>query len=699
MSKKLWILIPLLCIAAVILFTGVEALINSSVKPIPDLPETTLDAERMNEVLYYYSLGENAELPSGALSEETVNAAITPSLEYIDNRYDCSDFRVNTLVRLYLGYEYRLFDSTKSKIKNTLLDFKYWMDQGGSDSMCYWSENHQILFAVCEYLVGTKFPDEIFFVDGKTGSQHAEIAAKRINIWMEQRFKYGFTEWYSNNYYPEDIAAMSNFIEFSTDEDMVSRMKMIMDIIWFDLASQSSKYTTEDGRKYYIFLSANGRMYGDNKASDDTGNRLRPYIDYVMQPDSVDTWQKNTNSFFNCFRIAVDGGFYAVPEAIRAVFEDNTPQVVKSSQSLNVSELEDEKLIGLDDNQIMMQWNMESFTNKEVVANTLEYISKNKMFRNTFLNDFKMINLSLLKCTGLAGTVSKMLNPSTNGASIQRANVYTYKTDKYSMSTAMKYHPGDFGDQQHIFTANLSNDLSIFAGHPARVPERGSSPNYWVGNGRNPHSVQDKGINISIFDVPEKAGFMEPQIVQYTHAYFPKQYFDEIDESYLTKGAVFGRKGDNYVAMLTNGTLSYTDFDSSDLRQKENANRINKNLTDDYDLVLHSEGLHFWITELSSKGENSDVDFAAFKTRVLRTPPIFNLTAVEYSSQGRKLNLEYQGDFWVNDEKVTTEYERYESAYVKDGLVRRNPSEIVYSVDGKTLTLNYQQNVRVESQK
>jgi hypothetical protein len=58
---------------------------------------------------------------------------------------------------------------------------------------------------------------------------------------MRQRFLYGFTEWYSNNYYPGDVAAMANFIQFSEDETMVNRMKMIMDLIWFDVASQAFK--------------------------------------------------------------------------------------------------------------------------------------------------------------------------------------------------------------------------------------------------------------------------------------------------------------------------------------------------------------------------------------------------------------------------------------------------------------------------
>ena len=491
MKKKRILKAILLLLAAVIVFTIIEFAVNMQIKPVPDLPVQPLDAGGLDNLLFSLSQGGN----SANMEEASVNGALAPTLQYINARYDCSDFRVSTLIRLYLSYENLLPESTKADIENTLLNFKYWMDQtkdGRSDSMCYWSENHQILFAVSEYLAGSKWPGRVFTADGKTGSHHAEMAKSRILAWMEQRFLYGFTEFYSNNYYPEDIGAMCNLIQFAKDDALVNRMKMIMDLMWFDLASQSFKYISSDGRIYYIFLSASGRMYEDNEASDDTGNRLRNYIDFVMQPERTSAWKESRNSFFNCFRQMVDAGFYQVPDVIKGIFDDAAPRIIKSSQGLDVSELKGENLLGQSDSQIMMQLNMEAFTNSDVIGNSLNYLSKNKMFTNSFLNDFKMINLSLLKRTGLAGPVSTLLNPATNGVAIQRANVYTYKTGDYSMSTAQNYHPGDYGDQQHIFTANLSNDLSVFVAQPARVPERGSTPNYWVGNGRNPYSMQDK---------------------------------------------------------------------------------------------------------------------------------------------------------------------------------------------------------------
>jgi orotidine-5'-phosphate decarboxylase len=217
---------------------------------------------------------------------ELISKNLEGAIERIDIREDCADFTACGLIRFYIENEHRLAQVNKDEIKNCLIGFKYWMDQydGRADSMCHWSENHQILFATTEYLAGCTWPDSVFS-DGKSGTEHTEMAKERIDAWMYQRYYYGFNEYYSNNYYPEDIAPMANFIQFAKAEDaeMVSKMKIIMDIIWLDIATQSYKYVDTNGDTQYAFVSASGRMYMDNKSGDDTGNRLRPYINLVLE--------------------------------------------------------------------------------------------------------------------------------------------------------------------------------------------------------------------------------------------------------------------------------------------------------------------------------------------------------------------------------------------------------------------------------
>ena len=68
------------------------------------------------------------------------------TLEFINRQYDCSDFRLVNLIRIISEFEAQIPASIISKIENALLGFRYWWDEPGGNSMCYWSENHQILY-------------------------------------------------------------------------------------------------------------------------------------------------------------------------------------------------------------------------------------------------------------------------------------------------------------------------------------------------------------------------------------------------------------------------------------------------------------------------------------------------------------------------------------------------------------------------
>ncbi len=84
------------------------------------------------------------------------------TLEFIKNEYDCYDFRQVYMVRILYEYGDRIPAETRLNIENTLFNFRYWWDEPGENPMCYWSENHQILFVSGQYLIGQKYPDLVF---------------------------------------------------------------------------------------------------------------------------------------------------------------------------------------------------------------------------------------------------------------------------------------------------------------------------------------------------------------------------------------------------------------------------------------------------------------------------------------------------------------------------------------------------------
>ncbi len=251
------------------------------------------------------------------------------------------------------------------------------------------------------------------------------------------------------------------------------------------------------------------------------------------------------------------------------------------------------------------------------------------MFANAFLNDLAVVDVGLLRSTGLLGPVSRILHPVTDGVAIQRANVYTLRTPRYLLATAQRHHPGEYGDQQHIWSANLPGRFAVFTTHPAApLAARGAlseSPGYWVGNGRNPDAAQDGNVVLAIYAIPERKGFMERSLVGFTHAYFPVAKFDEaaVEGRYA-----FGRSGDAWLALVAREPLAWAEGSQDDLVQPGR--------------------LSYWICEMGSP--DTDASFAAFRQRILSNRVAFDEPSrtLDWESGAGRLSLAYGGAFTVD---------------------------------------------------
>ena len=577
---------------------------------------------------------------------------------FIDRRYDCSDFLANSVVRALYAYGAEL-DKLESgaagkslyeKMKDTLLGFKYHWDQNGNDSLCTWSENHQILYAGLEYLAGNLFKNDMFYNSGRSGSYHMLRGKQRILDWCKRRFKYGFTEWYSNNYYLEDIAAMSNIQEFAPDADVRNTMTQILHIILFDMATQSFKGS---------FVTTGGRMYENNKKSARTGCQLNRVIAHAFEMDIIDEAEP-LNEELTLMTRDMDLNFtlnksYKTPEVIKRVAHDKQTRIIKASNSVDIDEGIALGLFGYKDNQIAAQWEMEAFTNHQVFSYTMAGLSRNGMLCSEFFGPLKFFDLTLLK--PFYKLISKVLNPFTNGKATQRANTYTYRTPYYMLATAQKYLPGGFSDQHHIWNCILSDDLCVFATHPSgELQNKGAlskSPGYWVGNGRNPHAMQHENRILAIYHMPEKKAHFEPQFHRFTHAYFPSGKFDE---TVVDACMIFGRLADAYVALISANPFI---------------------IAGDDELKQYGDK-QFWICECSDAGVEK---FDAFIKRIRSCRLKFDGAILEYEN----LTLQYKGGFYLEGIEQISQYKRYDSDYCR---AERQAGKFCYELEGERLEVS-----------
>jgi len=623
-------------LVAVILITCVDLVRISKYEIIPMKPIEKINLQQ--DEVYFELVNDTVEIDWTRLDG---------TLKFIENEYDCSDFRLVNMVRILYEYGDMIPESYRLKIDTVLLNFRYWWDEPGENSICYWSENHQILFASAEYLIGQKYRETVFPNSGLTGKQHTEKARQRILDWLEMRWNYGFIEYNSGVYYKEDIGAMINLIDFAGDQEIEKKTEIIFDLLYFDVAMQNNK-------NYFITLS--GRAYEGNRKGGSSatlgglthyywgdGKQIGPGLMYGMM-----TTKK-----------------YKLPPVISEIAKDSLNVVIKQNNGLDISELKTEGYFGTDNRSMMMQWGMESFTNPEVVRNTLAHMRNCNMFSNEFIGDFKMLDFTLLKWFHLKPVLVRFINPQSNGVAIQKGNTYTYKTKDYSLYSVQNHNPGDYADQQHVAGMNIGNYFSVFHTHPAlEAGKKHQSPNYWVGYGHFPHVAQESSIQLAIYNIPEKKGLMEMALLDFTHAYFPSELFDTI---VITENYAFGKKGETYAALIGRNALNFRE-----------------NTTDD---LIQQGKQTFWITEAGSLSD--DGSFDEFCQIILSNKLTFNAENLElvYNSNGKNYKLKFAGEFILDGKPVNTNYSRFDSPYSK---AEKKDKTIQIQYNGKSLFLDFE---------
>jgi hypothetical protein len=660
---------------------------NLSIKYPPERPASDEGNELIHKLLLYFDNPDLAEKDGVIINSKYIIEAVIPAKKYIDGRYDCADFRMQTAMRLLYLHGEKLKSISPdgyNLLCEAFLGAKYWMTEPGEDSACYWSENHQLLFAVSEYLAGQLWAEKKFFNDNITGAEHMNRARKRIGYWMEHVFKNGYTELNSSNYYLFDLCPAANFIQFASedDSDMVTQMKMCIDLLLYDIVTNMYDYT---------FTAPTMRAYTDNMVGG-SGDKVRQLIDYIFSQNenhktSTHHMLINFVSMMNAKN--KDGkpqSFYKIPEVLLNIGNDTKTRIIKSSTGLDVSELYLKGLVGHSDNQIMAQFGMESFTNPEVIYNTVTYLEANSMFANSFLNYFKVLNIKPLKQKKVLELISEKLNPMPNGIAQQRANLYSYKTANYQLSCFQKYHPGSFGAQQMLSVLNFGGGTVVFTAHPARLEDKktvSATPGYWAGFGRAPHIAQHENVQLQIFNIPKISGFLELyKVPQFTHTYLPEAFFDSVR---VSGRHAFAKKGSVYLALTGADEFSYKNF--SEVSAKAFKNTLTDYKDKKFDLIQKGNNQYI-IYELSSENNES---FEAFISRIKSNYSQFDGKKLTYNSLDKTYELTYGDEFKVNGLAVLTDYKRFDSSYSQ---TEREPSEIRFDFGGNHLYLNFENAVR-----
>ena len=160
------------------------------------------------------------------------------TLSLIERRVDCADFLVCGLIRFLRNYP--VSDAVAARVRQVLTHWRYWMDQDGFDGMCYWSENHCLMFYSSAMLAGEMYPEDFFPLAGRTGQELASWGRKKVLEWLDDVEQYGFEEFHSTVYMCVTFAALINVVDYA-EEAISCRAARLTDHMLAMLATHTFK--------------------------------------------------------------------------------------------------------------------------------------------------------------------------------------------------------------------------------------------------------------------------------------------------------------------------------------------------------------------------------------------------------------------------------------------------------------------------
>lgn len=182
------------------------------------------------------------------LTEQMISAALTR----IDACWDCADFALVPLLWCRQQWPELLGTEFCQRIDQTILGYRYWMDEPGNDVQWYFSENHALLFHTSAHLAGALLPNATFTRSQRLGIDQCEIGRQRLHTWFDHFEAWEMAEFNSAPYFPIDLKGLTAIYALSPDEALRERARRAI-LRLIEVVANSAHHgvlTAAQGRSY-----------------------------------------------------------------------------------------------------------------------------------------------------------------------------------------------------------------------------------------------------------------------------------------------------------------------------------------------------------------------------------------------------------------------------------------------------------------
>lgn len=361
------------------------------------------------------------------------------TLQQISDRYDCSDFLISGVIRYMKNYP--VDPELQARIDEVLLNYRYWMTMKGSDAMCFWSENHSLLFYSCAMLVGRMYPDRYFPRAAMTGRELSAFGKRLTLEWFDDLDRYGFEEFLSTVYMNVTFACLLNIVDYAEPE-ISERAVRTTDRMLRMLAAH-----TFDGS----VIAPMGRVYRG-----------------VINP-----CKQGAQALMNLVNPQVPTSFGEGWLSYYATSSYRIPSDAIDLMSMSIDT---------------------SYS----TGNAFVVLDKTKDYCLTSVQSPRLDAYERWpNCTIGQG--------ASGSAPVCQEDTHWYtKSFNERFHGTTFFQPGVYGYQQHMWTAALSCEAILFTNHPGSTCDDSSMrPGYWYGNGVMPALKQQGNVLGAVYVIPD----------------------------------------------------------------------------------------------------------------------------------------------------------------------------------------------------
>lgn len=404
-------------------------------------------------------------------------------------------------------------------------DTDFWI-KPDETAQCFWSENHMICYLSTAFLWSQ--------VGGTVQPVDKATIEKLLRKYLTVKIKYGFYEAFSQVYNMYTFSAIINIYDFTPEN---SEWRLLAKQCMNKLVREFLSITNSMGG---VYCSA-GRTYNSFKTNNSDLN-FNKFL-YLYTNLNKESNISPVGSFI------ASSSYFPDIEIFEQNYTSNYENVITLSHSPTDFNFIYQELSTRD--RTMFQWSAGCYFDRYQVADTIKMLTEYNLWDHSHFSLDNYSTIIKLFPKSLLASASDKIDAFTEGSILCDMKYHIYHHDDVILTSFEKYNYGKLGAQQFPWVANVGN-VPIFT-QAGKIIQVGNL-NEAIGNSNLPWIVQS-GPMVLIAYQPDSIIKSLSEKANLDLNIYLQWPITLLDEQVVLDNWRFGRKGNNYIGVLSSHKL------------------------------------------------------------------------------------------------------------------------------------------------